>query len=213
MAATVKFLWKNIVIGADLDAVNFAHKNNYFLIKNRAPYHHSYENVEEDWANKCYRLYQLGLCPFTDKVKNIRVDPDKKSLKVTTQETLFSVEYENIHIFDTKNVLGISAKEETKVYRVLDWFDCQGLGSLGFDEIKTKDNFVKTVKFFKTLRVDGAQRYLDLMCESFLTEEQLKSFDYSDTMARFKVADLLKNNGALNPKMVLWKRDIYPLYK
>ena len=29
------FKWKNVVIGADLDAIEFAHDNNFFLIKNR----------------------------------------------------------------------------------------------------------------------------------------------------------------------------------
>ena len=63
------------------------------------------------------------------------------------------------------------------------------------------------------MRVDGRQDYMDLLSESFLTENQLKSFEFSDTMARFKILDLLGKHGAKGVKMALWKRDIYPVYK
>ncbi len=96
---------------------------------------------------------------------------------------------------------------------MIDWFDCQGLYNLDFDEITTEDKFVNNIKLFKSLRIDGNRKYLDLLCESFLTDIQLKNFDFSDTMARFKVADLLKKRGVVKPRLSLWKRDIYPIYK
>ena len=207
------FKWKNVVIGADLDAIEFAHDNNFFLIKNRPPHHHSYENTENIWAEKSYELYNLGLTPFVDKVSNIRVIPEEKLIKIITHKSAFTVQYEELHLFDTENVSGVSLKREVVHYRVIDWFDCKGLYDLNFNEITTEDQFVNKIKLFKTLRIDGDQKYLDLLCESFLTEDQLKNFDYSDTMARFKVADLLKKHGIDKVQMVLWKRDVYPIYK
>ena len=207
------FKWKNVVIGADLDAIEFAHDNNFFLIKNRSPHHHSYEKTENIWAEKSYELYNLGLAPFADKVSSIRITPEEKLIKVITHKSVFTVQYEELHLFDTENVSGVSLKREIVHYRVVDWFDCKGLYDLDFDEIATEDQFVNKIKLFKTLRIDGDQKYLDLLCESFLTEDQLKSFDYSDTMARFKVADLLKKHGIDKVQMVLWKRDVYPIYK
>jgi len=207
------FKWKNVVIGADLDAIEFAHDNNFFLIKNRPPHHHSYENTENIWAEKSYELYNLGLTPFVDKVSNIRVIPEEKLIKIITHKSAFTVQYEELHLFDTENVSGVSLKREVVHYRVIDWFDCKGLYDLNFNEITTEDQFVNKIKLFKTLRIDGDQKYLDLLCESFLTEDQLKNFDYSDTMARFKVADLLKKHGIDKAQVVLWKRDVYPIYK
>ena len=207
------FKWKNVVIGADLDAIEFAHDNNFFLIKNRSPHHHSYENAENIWAEKSYELFNLGLAPFADKVSSIRITPEEKLIKIITHKGAFTVQYEELHLFDTENVSGVSLKREIVNYRVIDWFDCKGLYDLDFDEIATEDQFVNKIKLFKTLRIDGDQKYLDLLCESFLTEDQLKSFDYSDTMARFKVADLLKKHGIDKVQMVLWKRDVYPIYK
>ena len=44
MGAAADYEWGTVVIGADLDAVRFAYDNKFFLIKNRLPYHHSYED-------------------------------------------------------------------------------------------------------------------------------------------------------------------------
>ena len=163
------FKWRNVVIGADIDAVEFACDNQFFLIKNRQPYHHSYEDIEATWAEKSYELYNLGLTPFVDKVSNIRVTPEDKLIKIVTQSNSFTVQYEVLHLFDTENVVGVSLQRDIKHYRVIDWFDCRGLYDLDFDELTTEDKFVSKIKLFKTLRIDGDQKYLDLLCESFLT--------------------------------------------
>ena len=209
----VDYEWGTVVVGADLDAVRFAYNNKYPLIKNRVPHHHSYEDAEQEWAEKIYQLYEMALVPFTDKSKNLRIFPEKNILKVFTDRNVFVVRYENLHVFDDENVEGFSLDRELVGYRVIDWFDCQGLYDLDFDEIKTDDKFVNKIKLFKTRRIDGNQKYLDLFCESFLTQEQLKSFDYSDTMARFRAEDLLAERGHDRIRMSLWKRDIYPVYK
>ena len=68
---------------------------------------------------------------------------------------------------------------------------------------------VNKIKLFKTLQIDGDQKYLDLLSESFLTESELKNFDYSDTMARFKITSLLKERLGKDISMVFWKRVWY----
>ena len=211
--ADVSFHWDEVVIGADLDAVNHAHEHSSYLIKNRNPYHHSYDGCEEEWAEKLYELHARGLCPFVDKSNKIRVYPEDRLLKVFTDHNVYVVEYAKLSIYDDENIEGFSLNRELLGYRVIDWFDCQGLRSLSLDHILTQDQFVNKIKFFKTLRVDGDQKYVDVLCESFLTENQLKSFEYSDTMVRFKILELLKKHGVDNPKMSLWKRDTYPVYK
>ena len=211
--AAADFYWENVVIGADLDAVKFSHDNDYFLIKNRPPHHHSYEGVEAAWSEKNYELYSKGLCAFTNKVESLRVDLERKNIKVFTGSSVYVVQYCNLHIFDTDNVTGHALEKELLYYRVLDWFDCKGLHGIGPEEITTDSSFVRRIVFFKTNRIDGDQKYLDLICESFLTEEQLKNFDYSDTMARLKAGDMLKRHCGKDIEMKLWKRDVYPVYK
>ena len=213
MDADVDYEWGTIVVGADLDAVRFAYDNKYFLIKNRAPYHHSYEGVEREWADKIYQMYEMALVPFTDKSKNLRIIPEKKIIKVITDRNVYVIKYDKIHLYDDENVEGVSLDREILHYRVIDWFDCQGLYDLSFNEITTEDNFVNNIKLFKSIRIDGNQKYLDLLCESFLGDNDLKNFDYGETMARFKVVDLLKSFNIANPRLSHWKRDIYPVYK
>tara|TARA_B100000287_G_scaffold13730_1_gene13878 strand:+ start:9471 stop:10112 length:642 start_codon:yes stop_codon:yes gene_type:complete len=213
MDAVVDYDWGDVVIGADLDAVRFAYDNKYHLIKNRSPYHHSYEDIEQEWAEKIYQLYEMTLVPFTDKSNNLRIFPEKNFLKVFTDRNVFVVKYDKLHVYDDENIEGFSLDRELVGYRVIDWFDCRGLYDLDFDEIETKDKFVNKIKLFKSLRIDGNQKYLDLLCESFLTDRQLKNFDFSDTMARFKVVDMLRKRGVDNPRVSLWKRDVFPVYK
>ena len=211
--AAADFVWENVVIGADIDAVRFAHDNKHFLIKNREPHHHSYEDVEDEWARRLYELYDLGLSPFVDKCTSVRVLPKKKLIKVFVGPGACVIKYNNLYLYDDHQVEGVSLNRDLIHYRVIDWFDCQGLYDLDCETLKTNDRLVNKVKFFKTTRIDGDQKYLDLLCESFLNEEQLKSFDCSDTMVRFKIENLLKERGAHKVTMSLWKRDIYPVYK
>jgi hypothetical protein len=211
--ADVDFIWDDVVIGADTDAIDFAHENNFYLLKNRIPHHHSYENLESAWAKKSYELYDKGLCPFTDKIQTVRVDPETKTAKVVTGHGHYIVKYQNLHVFDIDNVAGTTISRELTHYRVVDWFDCKGLHNLTCRQITTNDDFVNKLVFFKTCRIDGDQKYLDLLCESFLSEDQLKNFDYSDTMARFKVKDILQKHLNKKVKMRLWKREVYPVYK
>ena len=210
----VDFVIEDVVVGSDIDAVRLAWQNKYFLIRNREPYHHSYEDdIEQEWSKKVYDLFNLGLHPFAKIPSLLRIDKDNNIIKVITEYNTFYVAFKKLFLMDDVNVEGISLGRDIVVYRVIDWFDCQGLYDLPYDTIQTQDKFVKNIKLFKSRRIDGNQRYLDLLCESFLTDGQLKSFDYSDTMARFKIIDLFKKRGIDNDRMSLWKRDIYPVYK
>ena len=220
MATDVDYTCDSIIIGNDLNAVRLALKNKSCLLLNSSPRIHSYERLpfdegllEEKWASSVHSLYHMGLCPFAN-IKNLRIIEDEKIVKVTTgNENSYRIRYSKIHVLDLENVYGTQLTKTLINYRVVDWFDCQGLYDLEFEEIKTDDEFVNLVTFFKTTRIDGNQKYLDLLCESYLTEKQLKSFDFSDTIAKFKIMDLLKKRGYDKVSMSLWKRDIYPIYK
>ena len=126
---------------------------------------------------------------------------------------MFVVRYSNLHLVDIDNVSGVSMSRQLLHYRVLDWLDCKGFHGVDKKQIITEDDFVNKITFFKTPRIDGDQKYLDLLCESYLTEEQLKQFDYSDTMARLKTIEVLKKYCGKDIEMKLWKRDVYPIYK
>jgi len=209
--APADFVCKYVVLGAELDAVDFALDNNALLIKTREPHYHSYQPEELEWAEKIYKLGLQGLIPFGDKLVKIRVEDG--ILRVICGNNTYSTRYEKLHVFDDENVEGLSLDRQTSLYRVVDFFDCRGLFDLDFDEIQTEDDFVNKIKLFKTPRIDGNNRYMDLLCESFLTEEQLNNFDYSDTMVRLKTEHILQKKGIQKLDMKLWKRNVYPIYE
>ena len=208
--APADFVCAQVVLGAELAAVDFALDNSALLIKTREPHYHSYQSEEAEWAEKIYKLGMQGLVPFGDKLVKIRVEDD--ILRVICDNNTYSIRYEKLRVFDDENVEGFSLDRQTCLYRVVDFFDCRGLFDLDFDEIQTEDNFVNKIKLFKTPRIDGNNRYMDLLCESFLTEEQLNNFDYSDTMVRLKTEHMLQEKGIKKLNMKLWKRSIYPIY-
>jgi hypothetical protein len=220
MATDVDFHWDSIVIGNELDAIRYAVEREAHVLRNRDPCIHSYEYdslteslTEEEWAELSYQLYEKCLDPFTDMIDSIRVEQKDKLIKVFTENDVYTIKYNTLSVFDTENVSGLAVTKEILYYRVIDWFDCKGLFGVSFDEIATGDDFINKIMLFKTRRIDGDQKYMDLLCESFLTEDQLKSFQFSDTMARFKTEDVLRNHGAGDVKMTPWKRDIYPVYE
>ena len=212
-SSVVEFRWQDLVIGSCIESVRFAHENKFFLIKNVDPAYHSYEGVQEEWAAKVYDLYNIGKSPVIEQVTSIRVNPVQKSLKVFTEYNHVVIKYDNLHLFNMDNVCGLEEEAKTKLigYRVLDWFDVRSMGSHDLDEITLDDDFINNIRFFKTCRLDGNQPYKDLVCESFLTEKQLKSVDFTDTMARFKTLSILEERGLGKPKLELWKRDVYPI--
>ena len=208
----VDFCWPDIVIGSDLDAVDFASKNRFHLLRNRNPHYHSYDGSEEEWAGKIYNLHAEGLVPFSDKILKIRVNETDKIIKVHTHQGLYNVSFSSLHLFDSENVEGASLDREIVNYKVVDWFDCKGV-ILRQQEICGNDAFIRKVSFYLSRRIDGNKKYADIFCESWLTQEQLDSFDHSETMARFKTEQTLRNHGIDNFSLNFWKREKYPIYE
>jgi hypothetical protein len=56
------------------------------------------------------------------------------------------------------------------------------------------DDFINKVIFYPTQRAEN-KNFKDLYAESYLTDEQLADFDYSETMARFKILKMMKAAG------------------
>ena len=114
MAKTgVDFLWRDVVIGNEINAIRYSFEREAYLLRNCSPGIHSYElfansdvSIEEAWAEKSYELFQLGRDPFTNNVITIRVEADKSMLKVTTRDhQAYRISYKNLYLFNLENVL------------------------------------------------------------------------------------------------------------
>jgi len=134
---------------------------------------------------------------------------------------LIKVAYDNLRIFDTVNVGGLSAdyEEEVRGYRVFDWFDVRSGMRHDIDQIVDEESdFVKKIYFYLSDRIDGNQDKKDMVAESFLDKEQIHDIEYSDSISRLKAIKMMKDAGIkgkkngrgkfLSIKIDLWKREI-----
>jgi hypothetical protein len=94
--------------------------------------------------------------------------------------------------------------QETKpqVYKVVDDFTISRIGKkvTHIDSVYTEDDLLRETHFYNSLRVDGAKFVTDAVTTSYLTREQLYDFDYSDTMANFKLKSQLNSLGYIGRK-------------
>tara|TARA_R100000008_G_C3583999_1_gene170705 strand:+ start:1946 stop:2674 length:729 start_codon:yes stop_codon:yes gene_type:complete len=217
----VDFIWDAVVIGSEINALRFAAKNKIKILFNCFPDIHSYESLpvsrnsflEDEWAAASYDLSRLGLVPFADRIKTIRVSEKEKILQVNLKsERVYKIKYKDLYLFDIKNVHGLEKyfDQRTVGYRVLDWFDIRKGGSAQFDDIEDdSSDFVKKITFFKSTRLDASKHEnVDMVSESFLTAEQLTNPDFTDTMARLKISRIFEDRDLA---IELWKRDVYPI--
>ena len=122
-------------------------------------------------------------------LKGIRIRENK--IKISSQEGLFEYEFELCNIFDPTGVeLENDIKQKIpQLFHVFDDFELSSLGAkhLFLEPKISNEGFAKEIHYYTSLRVDGANYVTDCVVESMLNESQIKSIEYSDSMARFAV--------------------------
>jgi len=127
------------------------------------------------------------------------------SMRNTGESIVFSDEYAKLvevqfkycYYFGDKNchkLLHENSSSGSK-YICYDWVAFNRGGKHKLDLIKTKDEFVKYIWFFASDRIDGNTPVKDACAVSYLLQEELLDFDYSSTMARFKVIHEMEHRG------------------
>ena len=138
---------------------------------------------------------------FGDRIDIIRID--ETQLTIATKELkVIKIGFNKLIVFNDQSVNGLPMPvKECDKYAVLDWMITKSCTSHDFEHISTEDELVKNIYFYPTDRMDGDHgRIKDLVSVSYLTKEQIKDFNYSDTYARFKTEKILKENGLTGAK-------------
>jgi len=137
----------------------------------------------------------IGHNPLCDKVDTIRIENDY--IKVTTQNfSLIKIKFNKLRIFDDENITGLEEPTGPKdKFRVLDWVNVKSGMTHDYDILKSSIDFVREIHFYPSKRIDGSINRKDLVSVSYLTEEQLRDFDFSDTVAKFNIMKLMKRAG------------------
>ena len=153
------------------------------------------------WERLYFYLSLAGLNPLADKLASIRIE-DKTLKAFSHKARMAQIKFEQLIIFDAEGVLGIPEPEHIppKKYKVYDWINVRSGLKHEWDWIGDASPFVNQLLFYPTDRIDGDQVYKDAIGISYLTENMLGHFDYSDINARFKVLQMMKKAGIKGPR-------------
>ena len=158
-------------------------------------------NKDTLWEKLYFYLSLAGLNPLADKLASIRVE-DGILKAFSHKARMAQIKFEQLIIFDAEGILGISEPEydPPKKYKVYDWINVRSGLKHQWGWIEDASPFVNHILFYPTDRIDGDQVYKDAIAISYLTEEMIASFDYSDISARFKVLHMMKQAGIKGPR-------------
>lgn len=140
-----------------------------------------------------------GQLPMGNKTYSINIH-DNLIKAYTHGSKLGRFKFEKLIIFDDHRIFGLPPirKQDIGKSRVLDWYDVRTGMEHEHDIFHTPDDFVNKVYFYPSDRF-GNQKSgrvrKDLVAVSYLTEDQIGDFEFSDTMAKFKILKLMKENG------------------
>lgn len=205
------YQYNKIVIGGGLNAKLYAYYNNFPCIYRsfNAPFRFDEfekelplfetQNMLQAHEKINFILGLSGQLLMGDKAQSLNIRDNV--LKVTTRNSrLGRFEFNKLVIFDDQDVFGLPPirKQQIGKSRVLDWFDVRSGMQHDHDYFQTKDKFVEKVIFYPSDRfgnqTSGRVRK-DLVAISRLDEDEISDFDYSSTMARFKILQLMKDAG------------------
>lgn len=145
----------------------------------------------EVYRKLTFKMALAGLLPLSSGAISMRL-VDNNTIKVILDHARSAkFKFENVIIF--QNEL-LEPKNPPK-YMVLDWMNVRSGMVHPFDRIEGASPFVNCIHFYPSERIDGEHDKKDLVSVSYLTKEQLQSYEFSDTYARFKIMEEMKNAG------------------
>ena len=194
----LEYTFDNVVLGWREEAVSFAREHGYHLIVNsdQRPFHHfvGYQDIKSKWYEGIFDLGMRSLLPVPFDVQTVGLDGGK--LKVVTRgNTKVMISFQKLHIFDLDNCGNLGVDEVIKDYLVHDMFDITSGSLLGREIVlKPKDEFVQLIQFVTSNRIDKntSGDFKDIVTTSIIGFEDIKNFDYSDTVIRILIERKLK---------------------
>ena len=196
----LEYTFDNVVLGWREEAVSFAREHGYHLIVNsdQRPFHHfvGYQDIKSKWYEGIFDLGMRSLLPIPFDVQTVAMDEGK--LKVVTEgNTKVMINFEKLHIFDLDNCGDLGVEEVIKDYLVHDMFDITAGSRLGRDIIlRPRESFVRLIDFVPSNRIDRNVRgdFKDIVTKSIIAADDLRSFDFSETVVRIFVERKLREH-------------------
>ena len=202
----LEYTLDNVVLGWREEAVSFAREHGYHLIVNsdQRPFHYFQreQDIKSNWYEGIYQLGIQSLLPVPFEIQTVGLESSK--LKIVTEgNTKVLINFGKLHIFDLDNFANINVEEVIEDYIVYDFFDVlRGSKQRKNTVIDFENSFVKTASFVPSNRMDQDKRgelYKDIITKSIVEAEDIKSFDFSETVVRLLLTRKLKELGIKAP--------------
>tara|TARA_Y100001963_G_scaffold159223_1_gene261938 strand:- start:1040 stop:1924 length:885 start_codon:yes stop_codon:yes gene_type:complete len=152
------------------------------------------------WERLLFVISLAGRAPLSTLCHSMRHNGE--SLICSNEYSkIAQINFQKAYYFGDLNCSGLVDEKivANPRYMCYDWIAFNRGGKHEIDLIETTDNFVNKIWFYPTDRVDGNSPVKDACLVSTLTEEQLLDFDYSQTMARFKMVAEMRDRGMRGP--------------
>ncbi len=200
-------LLEKIVIGSNIESAYYALINNCFFVPTRQCPPMFYKENIKTWPKFNFMLGLLSKLISFEETETIRIVDNQ--LKISAQGTTYKYNFDKCYVFDPTGVQLENEIIETNpdTFIVLDDFELSTLGShrSSIEPLAREGCLARQVHFYSSDRVDGSTYITDCVSESELTQNELNSFDYSDTMVRFIIERYLTSAGVYGTFMTHYK--------
>ncbi len=154
------------------------------------------------WERLLFLLSMNSMVPLSNLSTSIRNFENTISC-FNEYSKIANIEYDKCYYFGDANSSGFVKNKvlDSEKYLCYDWVAFNRGGKHEFDYIKTESQFVSEVWFYSSDRIHGKTKIKDACIVSVLDKKQLENFNYSETMARFKLVhemELLGIKGRFN---------------
>jgi len=148
------------------------------------------------WNKLLFILSYVGKSPLADFCDSMRYNGETLVFSNFFSK-IAEVSFDTCYYFGDNNCYRLIDQKEIDKgsYLCYDWIAFNSGGKHEVDFINTEDDFVKDIWFYSSDRIDGKTKVKDACIVSCLTDSQLMDFDYSETMARFKMLHEMKERG------------------
>lgn len=186
----------------------------------------SLPSKKEVWHKLFLLLNLRGLSLMPSSCASITINKNElKCISKHARQAKFN--FEQIKIFDDFQLFNLPSTNTNNdsIYKVFDWIDVS-VCTHEFDFIKFTTDFVNEIVFYPSRRSAVVNpKIKDIITISYLSQEQLREYDYSSVAVKFKVLYFLKlyklrrknwnkPDGTFqykNAKIKMNKREIFPL--
>ncbi len=148
------------------------------------------------WERLYFLLSLNGLLPVSNLCSIIRHNDGKISCH-NEYSKIAEFEFNQCFYFDSPSCFNFAIDNllDERNYLCYDEIAFNKGGKHDIEFINDNDKFVSEIYFHITSRLLGNNSIRDAVALSTLTESQLQDFNFSETMASFKISSLLKENG------------------